>query len=82
MICSFDLSGSSRLQDFDESWPVRWAVAKVYGERPRRPVIYWRDGPEAECGARGRLLSCLETALCYTVLRVSICLAEGYILEV
>ncbi|KAI6216635.1 hypothetical protein M3Y99_01810400 [Aphelenchoides fujianensis] len=56
------LSDGGRLWDFDETWPIRWSIAKIYGEYPIKThkVVYYKSN-----GTLGRCLGCLETACCF-----------------
>ncbi|KAI6197824.1 hypothetical protein M3Y94_01270600 [Aphelenchoides besseyi] len=56
------LSDGGRLWDFDETWPIRWSIAKVYGEYPikQHKIVYYKSN-----GTLGRFLACLETAFCF-----------------
>ncbi|CAD5228824.1 unnamed protein product [Bursaphelenchus okinawaensis] len=67
-ISSFDLNDNGRLSDFDETWPVRWSISKVYGEYPipKQAVLYYNEPMYGN-----KCLKAVETAFCYAILHIS-----------
>jgi hypothetical protein len=54
--------------DFDETWAIRWSIAKIYGEYPiktKRTLYFNSNGTANKC------FSYLETIVCYSVTWVS-----------
>ncbi|CAD5235743.1 unnamed protein product [Bursaphelenchus xylophilus] len=65
---NFDLNDNGRLNDFDETWPVRWSISKVYGEYPipKQAVLYYNEPIYGN-----KCLKILETAFWFAVLHIS-----------
>lgn len=60
----FPFSDGGRLDQYDETWPIRWSIAQVYGHYPNKAkkTVYLNGGQETDgcatyvCGVAASLV--------------------------